>query len=245
MDPRDLEVPAEKLRWRCDSRCFTFQCTDELVPLQEFIGQDRAIKAISFGLAVDQPGYNIFVTGMTGTGKSFIVKTHLESLVAERMASGKAPQPSDWCYIFNFADADRPDIVKLLAGKGREFKLRLERLQDDLRTEVPKAFAGEEYEAQRKQIADASQAAQRDVFQKLEDEARSEGFAVQFSPMGVALVPLIKGRPASQEEYLQLDPRMKHLIEEKRTKLLSGVEDAVSKVHDIERGASDRLMNST
>ncbi|MCH7554041.1 MAG: AAA family ATPase, partial [Chloroflexi bacterium] len=78
MNASRFEVPVEKLRWRCDVGCFTFQCTDELEPLQEFIGQDRAVSAIEFGLGVDQPGYNIFVTGMSGTGKSSVVQSHLQ-----------------------------------------------------------------------------------------------------------------------------------------------------------------------
>ena len=61
------EVPTESLRWRCDPESYEFQCTDEIEPLQTLIGQDRAIRAINFGLAMDKKGYNIFVTGITGT----------------------------------------------------------------------------------------------------------------------------------------------------------------------------------
>ena len=133
MDLTRFEVPIERLRWRCDPGLLSFQCTDELVPLQEFIGQDRAIRAIEFGLAVDKPGYNIFVAGMTGTGRTSIVKAHLEKLVAERKDSGQAPTPCDWCYLHNFDDADRPRILRLPAGEGKQLKARLERLLEDLK----------------------------------------------------------------------------------------------------------------
>ena len=108
MNTTSLEIPAEELRWHCDTNCFSFQCTDELVPLQEFIGQERAISAIEFGLGVDQPVYNIFVAGINGTGKSAVVKAHLEGLINKRKEAGETAIPSDWCYIHNFGDADRP-----------------------------------------------------------------------------------------------------------------------------------------
>ena len=241
MDSSRLEVPADQLRWRCEPAYFSFQCTDELVPLQEFIGQDRAIKAIDFGLAVDQPGYNIFVTGMTGTGKASVVKAHLETLVRGRVASGQTQQPSDWCYLYNFADADRPRIVGLPPGKGKEFRRSIERLQEQLRSEVPKAYAGDEYEAQRKQIAEESQAGQRQIFQQLETEVHALGFAVQFSPAGVALVPLLDGKPASQEEFARLDQVTRQATEEKRSGLTGRVGEALEAAQELEREAGQRL----
>ncbi|MCI0823131.1 MAG: AAA family ATPase, partial [Chloroflexi bacterium] len=73
-------VPWEKTRWTCDDGTFSFQCTDELAPLDRFIGQDRALEAIRFGLEVDKPGYNLFVTGLTGTGKTSAIKTLLQTV---------------------------------------------------------------------------------------------------------------------------------------------------------------------
>ena len=241
MELSRFEVPVERLRWVCDASCFSFRCTEDLAPLQEFIGQDRAVKAIDFGLAVDRPGYNIFVTGMTGTGKSSIVTKHLEALVAQRVSSGQAPPPSDWCYLHNFSDGDRPNIIKLPAGMGKAFKVGLERLQEVLRAEVPKAFSSEDYEAQRKQITEENQTAQRQIFQRLEEDARAQGFAVQFSPVGVGLVPLIADKPASQEEFLQLEQSARQAIEEKRNALMGPVEEALEAARDLDRQAGERL----
>ena len=241
MDISHLEVPAEKLRWRCDSSSFTFLCTDELVPLQEFIGQDRAIKAINFGLSVDQPGYNIFVTGMTGTGKASVIKAHLETLIAQRNESGVAPQPSDWCYLYNFSAEDRPNIVRLPAGTGKDFKTSLDRLQEELRSEVSKAFASDQYEAQRKQILEDNQSGQRQTFQRLDEEAGGQGFTVQFSPMGVVLAPLVDGKPAGQEELAQMDQATRQEMEERRGGLTGQVEEAIEAVRDLEREALRRM----
>lgn len=239
MDLSRFRVSTEQLRWQCDTSCFTFHCTEELAPLQEFIGQDRAIQAISFGLAIGQPGYNIFVTGMTGTGKASVIKAHLESVVAERAAAGHAHLPSDWCYLYNFSDSDRPEVLQLAAGKGKELKQRLERLQGDIFDEVQLAFSSQEYEVKRKQIVGEEQQHQRKIFEHLEEEAAAEGFQVQFSPVGVQMVPLMNGKPATQEEYLQLDPKVRRDIELRRAKFTDRVDRAVQEVKEIEQKATE------
>ena len=76
-----------------------------MTPLEDFIGQDRAIRAIEFGLGVNKPGFNIFVTGLTGTGKTSIIKAFLKKITSQtavRLAD--APVPEDWCYVYNFSD---------------------------------------------------------------------------------------------------------------------------------------------
>ena len=243
MNASRFEVPVEKLRWRCDVGCFTFQCTDELEPLQEFIGQDRAVSAIEFGLGVDQPGYNIFVTGMSGTGKSSVVQSHLQELVRQRKERGEAPVPTDWCYIHNFDDTDRPEILQLPAGLGRKLKRSLERLLEDLRREVATSFGGEEYESQRKAVAGESQTQQRELFQALDQEARTQGFTVQISPAGVAIVPITaEGKPVTSEDFGRMSDEQKKNLEARRTALLAKVEETVDKARELDRVASERLV---
>ena len=104
-----FEVPAEKLAWRCDLSFLPYSCTAEMTPLEDFIGQDRAIRAIEFGLGVNKPGFNIFVTGLTGTGKTSIIKAFLKKITNRQMVSvADSPVPEDWCSVYNFTDADRP-----------------------------------------------------------------------------------------------------------------------------------------
>ncbi|MFQ5933946.1 MAG: Lon-like protease helical domain-containing protein, partial [Dehalococcoidia bacterium] len=114
------KVPVDKLRWRCDPESYKFECTDEIKPLEEFIGQERAIRAINFGLGMDKSGYNIFVTGLTGTGKASAIKSHLEKVAAWKTDADA--QARDWCYIHNFADQDRPKVLSLPKGEGRAFR---------------------------------------------------------------------------------------------------------------------------
>ena len=86
--PKRYEVLGEDICWHCNTTDFTFECTDELAPPQGLIGQDRALKAIQFGLEVDKRGYNLFVTGLTGTGKASAIKRHLQSIIDERKSQG-------------------------------------------------------------------------------------------------------------------------------------------------------------
>src|SRR5437762_12422070 len=114
-----FELPAEKLTWRCDLSFLPFACTAEMTPLEDFIGQERAIRAIEFGLGVNKPGFNIFVAGLTGTGKTSIIKSFLKKVASKRStADPQFPAVEDWCYVYNFADPDRPQVIKLRAGSG-------------------------------------------------------------------------------------------------------------------------------
>jgi ABC-type phosphonate transport system ATPase subunit len=115
-----FEVPAENLAWRCDLSFLPFTCTAEMTPLEDFIGQDRAIRAIEFGLGVSKPGFNIFVTGLTGTGKTSIIKAFLKKATAKQAAPAlDAAKPEDWCYVYNFTDADRPQALRTRRGWGK------------------------------------------------------------------------------------------------------------------------------
>src|ERR1700741_2452886 len=109
-----LEIAANNLTWSCDLAFLPFTCTAEMTPLEDFIGQDRAIRAIEFGLGVNKPGFNIFVTGLTGTGKTSIIKAFLKKVTSERAApEAGGPSPEDWCYVYNFNDPDRPQAIKI------------------------------------------------------------------------------------------------------------------------------------
>ena len=110
------EVPVEKLRWRCDLDIFRFKTTHDVPCTTDIIGQDRAIKAIKLGLSVPSRGYNIYVQGLTGTGKETTVECILEQVATDSRI------PGDKCYVHNFDNADQPLILYLPAGKGASFR---------------------------------------------------------------------------------------------------------------------------
>ena len=149
MDTEKYKIPAEQLRVQCDPNLFEFDCTKDLAPLQEFIGQDRAIRGIEFGLSMKNKGYNIYVAGLSGTGKTSMVKTYVNKMVEKRQAEGSY-NPDDWCYLYNFTDTDKPRIINLPQSKGKTFKEQMANLLDHLKEELAKAFSSEEYKSQAK-----------------------------------------------------------------------------------------------
>ena len=116
------EVSADKMRWQCDPSMFDFDCTRDLAPLREFVGQDRAIRAIEFGLSMEQDGYNIYVAGLTGTGKTSAVKSQIHKLLEDRRASHLVKPPEDWFYLYNFTMPEKPQIFSLPQGRGKVFR---------------------------------------------------------------------------------------------------------------------------
>ncbi len=244
MDITKYEVPADKLRWRCDPAVFDFQCTKDLAPLREFIGQNRAIRAIEFGLSMDRDGYNIYVAGLTGTGKTSAVKTYIKKLIEEKQAREEVHSPDDWCYLYNFADADRPQIINLPQGKGKTFKEQINNLLQRLKEELAKAFSSEEYKAQRKTTVGESQAEQQKIFEEVRKEAQTQGFLFQMTTLGPALIPLMEGKPISQEDYMALQEPLRKELEAKRSQLSQKLEASFEKAQALERQAVEKLQQA-
>lgn len=97
---------------RCNPSEFKFSTIAELEDLAEFVGQDRALEAVQFGIGIRRPGFNLFLLGPTGTGKYASVCSFLKKKAAER------PVPDDWCYINNFESPETPEALQLPAGRG-------------------------------------------------------------------------------------------------------------------------------
>jgi len=244
MDVAEYEVQTDKLRWECDPAVFDFDCTKDLAPLAEFVGQDRAIRAIEFGLSMNRDGYNIYVAGLTGTGKTSAVKTYIKKLVEERQAKEQVSPPEDWCYLYNFTDADRPQILNLPQGKGKMFRERIGNLLQRLKEELARAFSSEDYKAQRKSIAEESQAEQARILEELREEAQRQGFLLQMTPVGPALIPLVEGKPVSQGEFMALEESVRKDLEARRADLLKKLKASLESVQELERQTTEKLQNS-
>ena len=244
IDITRYEVPAEKLKWVCDPVQFEFECTEDLAPLHEFIGQDRAIRAIEFGLSMEHDGYNIYLAGLTSTGWTSVAKTYIARLIDEREKAGQQYRVNDWCYIYNFAHPDRPRSVVLPKGNGRVFRDDVANLLQHLRKDLLKAFSSEEYKEQRKAIVEESQARQQEMFNKLRSEAAKKGFLIQMSQVGAALVPLKDGKALSQEDFMALGERARKTIEKNRNDLRKDLESLFEEAQDIDRSPGEKLLES-
>jgi Cdc6-like AAA superfamily ATPase len=91
-----------------------FECTEDVAPLTDFVGQNRAVRSLEFGLGMQRAGYNIFVTGLTGTGRTAAILEYIRRQVEKRRESGNHVI-HDWCYVHNFDDPDRPNAIAMTA----------------------------------------------------------------------------------------------------------------------------------
>src|SRR5437868_7941158 len=209
-----FELPAEKLTWRCDPSFLPFACTAEMTPLEDFIGQERAMRAIEFGLGVNKPGFNIFVTGLTGTGKTSIIKAFLKKITSQKMTAADSPTPEDWCYVYNFIDADRPQALKIRRGWGKALKADMEQLVYNLQREAKKMFESDEYAHQRQEMVEQIQKKQQGMMEALIEEASRGSFSLRMTPSGIVLLPTKDGKPMQEAEYMALVPAEKKRLEE-------------------------------
>ena len=237
-----FEVPVEKLSWHCDLSFVPFTCTDEMTPLEDFIGQDRAIRAIQFGLGVNKPGFNIFVTGLTGTGKTSIIKAFLKKIAEERgPIEADSRSPEDWCYVYNFADADRPQIVNMRRGWGRILKNDMEQLILYLQREGRRVFESDDFARNRQALVEELQKKQQGMMEPLMTEANESGFTLRMTPSGMALLPIKEGKPMQEAEYLALSVEEKKQLEEKRAEIEKKVEETLREGKKAEREVNERL----
>ncbi|MHB8771792.1 MAG: Lon protease family protein [Syntrophales bacterium] len=242
MDMRKFAVPVEKLRWQCDAGLFQFECTKDLPVLDEFVGQDRAIRAIEFGLNMRSAGYNIFVAGLTGTGKTSIVKDYIERLISRRATDQATPALEDWCYLHNFKEPDRPQIVNLPQGMGRRLRDRISDLLMRLRESLGRAFSGDEYQAQKKRIFEEGRDEQQQVFKETAETARRRGFSLQVTPLGPVAVPLVEGRPMEEKEYIALEEQVRKELDATQAELMKLVLANFEKAAALQRRTAERLQ---
>jgi len=244
VDISRYEVPPDKLSWVCDPAQFDFECTEDLAPLHEFIGQDRAIRAIEFGLSMEHEGYNIYLAGLAGTGKTSVAKTYISRLIDERAKAGETYHVSDWCYIYNFSQTDRPGAVELDKGMGRIFRDDVANLLQHLKRDLAKAFSSEEYKAQRKAVVEESQVRQQEMFSRLRTVAAKKGFLIQMSQVGAALIPVKGGKALSQEDFMALGERARKSIEKNRNELRKDLESLFEEAQDIDRVTGEKVLES-
>lgn len=240
-DANEYRISWKQACWSCNSESFNFECTDELDPLDHLIGQDRAQEALRFGLEVDKPGYNLFVTGLTGTGKTSAIKTHIQTIIDDLDRQGKRKPINDWAYIYNFDDGDRPTALRLPPGTGKTLRYRMSETVRALEAEVPKVFKSDEYEAQRRNLEEEDRLEARQLMEQLEATAQTSNFAVQASPTGVSIFPMLDGRPMNPEEYQALEADQRKTIDEVRNQLMQQTQQVMSDVREVEKGTSDKI----
>ncbi len=222
------ELPAERLRRVCDPMVMSCASTEELTPLEEIIGQDRAVKALHFGLDIERPGFNVYAAGYPGTGRTTAVTDFLEEVAKAK------PTPSDWCYVNNFQNEYEPRAISFPPGTGKAFQAAVAALIAEVRQALPKAFDSDEYAAQRDTTVKAIEAERNELFGKLNQRAQEQGFVLQIGPTGLIIIPAVKGQPLTQQQFLALDPSVREEILRRRAHLNTELSSAMRQLRAAE-----------
>ena len=229
------ELTPDELRDVCSIDLFQFADTSELDPLDEVIGQERAVQAIDFGLNMKSPGYNIFVTGIAGTGKSTIVKEIIGKFAAE------LPAPDDWCMVNNFKDEYCPKALRIPSGKAVLFSKSIHRLIDDLKTELPKAFESKLAQDRISEIQNAFVDQQKALLEKVDLSAEQKQIRISRDDSGYQPVPYRNGKPVSAEEFEAFSLEMQSEIEENLRKIQIELEAALREINKLNQIINDRV----
>lgn len=215
---------------------FDFASTRSLEPLREIIGQDRAVRALEFGLGIRSKGYNIYVAGHPGTGRRHVITRFL----AERTPG--EPSPPDWCYVHNFLEADRPLALRLDSGRGPAFAADVQKLIADLGHDIARAFESEVYIEQKNEIAAEIRDRRESIQQKLNDRLRQKGFGLQPTSLGVGIVPLNEaGEPMSREDFQALSEERRQAIQAMQESVQSEIESMVRDMRQLDAEMRDRI----
>ena len=196
------ELAASDLRWRCPEGWLPGDTTAKVEPSHGIIGQERAVRALEFGLAVESLGFNVFVTGLTGTGRMTAIELHLRPLAAEG-----AP-PDDLAFVFNFARPEQPRLLRVAAGRGVVLRDQLDKLLRDLAASLPGMFDGEEFQRRLELAVEDLKAKQQELIKGFERRVREAGFTLVQVQVGSVtrpeILPTIDDRPVTLDKLQSL-----------------------------------------
>ena len=230
------ELSYRSLKSTCNPNLFKFETTESLEPISSGIGQDRGIKALEFGLNVDINGYNLYIEGPSGVGKTMYTKHYLDSI------SKKKRIPQDWCYIYNFDNPNEPIAVSLTAGQGKEFRDAMDRFIKDIKHDIKETFNNDDFEKEKALIKQEYETKRTDLMNKLNQTSSQYGFQVKSANNGIYMMPVINGKTIEEEEFEKLDDNTKKEFENKSAIVQQHVMEAISQIKAIQ-SESDKKIN--
>ena len=229
------ELSYKDLRVVCNPNIFHFETTESLEPITTGIGQDRGIKALEFGIHVTVKGYNLYLEGPSGVGKTMYTKNYLDTI------SKKKKVPNDWCYIYNFERPNEPIAVALPAGQGKEFKEAMDSFIKDIKNDIKNTFNNEDFEKEKSLIKQEFEDKRTSLMEKLNKDAMKQGFYVKSAQNGIYMMPVINGKTIEEEEFEKLDESIKKEFEDKSTIVQQQIIEVVSEIKAIEKQADKKI----
>ncbi len=233
---RKNELGYKELKFSCDPKVFSFDTTDELEPISTGIGQERGIKALEFGLNVDINGYNVYVEGPYGVGKTAYVKNYLGVI------SKKKKVPNDWCYVYNFDNPNEPVAISLPAGQGKEFRDTMNSFINEIKVDMKNTFNNEDFEKEKNLIKQEYETKRNLLMERLNKKSAEYGFMVKSAQNGIYMMPIVNGKTIAEEEFNKLDDATKKEFEDKSTIVQQHIMEAIGEIKSIERESDKRIQ---
>jgi len=229
------ELSYKDLKLKCNPNIFKFKTTGDLETQYSVLGQERGIKALEFGLNVDIKGYNLFLEGPTGVGKTMYTRHLLQTI------SAKKKTPNDWCYIYNFENPNEPIAVSLPASKGKEFKEQMDTFINDVRKDILNTFSNKDFEKEKALIKQEYDAKRNDLLEKLNKKSEKYGFQVKSSQNGIYMMPMMNGKTINEAEFDKLDEEVKKEFEDKSNIVQEQIFQVIGQIKAIEKEADKKI----
>jgi lon-related putative ATP-dependent protease len=224
------ELTPNELRRACDPESLGFETTDQLaVGPNKVIAQERAVRAILFGVGMEGLEYNIYVAGPPKTGMTYIARTLIEEIALDKKS------PTDWCYINNFKEPDSPKALALPSGQGKELKKDISDLISEVRVHIPEVFESEDYAQRREELLKQFNSERTETLSALEEKVLAEGFVLNVSQVGMVIMPAKDGQPLDEETLKALDDETKKQLREKSETLQEEMNQVVRVIKTREK----------
>ena len=230
-----LRLSPEALTRPCDPTQFRFASTDELEPFLGVLGQERAVEALQFGVAMPRPGYNLFVMGEPGTGRFSFVQRYLKA-EAKRLQA-----PADWVYVNNFDEPREPRVLELPAGTAAAFIADLEALIDNLLATFPAVFEQPSYQQKKSAIDRAFNQRYDQALDIIEKLALERGIALYRDSANVAFTPMKDGKALDEAEFALLPEAERERFHSDISHLEERLNEELSSLPQWKRESSNRL----
>ncbi len=227
------KLSANELRLVCDPKVMSNKSGPKNASNGKIIGQERAVRALRFGLDIREKGFNIFVAGLPGTGRFTAIQRFLEEIAATK------PAPGDWCYVNNFEDPYRPRAIRLPAGSAHEFQKDMDAFIKSATHDIRDAFEGEQYAAQQESTLKSFQDQKEQIIEKMTEFARESGFGLQATPMGIIPIPLKNDKPLSEKDFLALGEKERDKLKATEAKVQESIEAVMRQTRTLDNSARE------
>ena len=232
---KENELSYKSLKKYCNPNKLPFETTEELESISTGIGQDRGIKALEFGLNVDIKGYNLYLEGPSGVGKTMYTKKYLDTICKKKKT------PCDWCYVYNFENPNEPIAIPLQAGQGKIFKEMMDQFIEDIRKDINNTFSNEDFEKEKNLIKQEFEQRRTNLLEKLNKESAKYGFEVKTAQNGIYMMPVVNGKTLQEEEFEKLDEEVKKEYEDKSNIVQEQIISVISQIKSIEKESDKRI----